>query len=93
MDDSDVEDGDCLGESAGDPAAVEGEDSLVAEVTVLLRALRCLGMAVEDIARSLNQNPSALFAIEETDEVVDLLTAQENIREFEEANLVSKPIC
>ncbi len=51
IDDRDVEEGDCLGVSLGDPAAVEGEDSLVAEVTVLLRRLLCWGTAVEDIAR------------------------------------------
>jgi hypothetical protein len=40
MDESDVEDGDCLGVSLGDPAAVEGEDSVVVEVTVRLRTVR-----------------------------------------------------
>jgi len=40
--------GDCLGVSFGDPAAVEGEDSAVVEVTVLFRTVRA-GIAVEAI--------------------------------------------
>jgi hypothetical protein len=34
MDESEVEEGDCLGVSLGDPAAVEGAEFSVVEVTV-----------------------------------------------------------
>jgi hypothetical protein len=47
MEDREVEEGDCLGVSEGDPAAVEGLDSAVVEVIVRLRTVRCGGMAVE----------------------------------------------
>ena len=40
IDDKEVLDGDCLGVSLGDPAAVEGAESAVVEVTVLLRTVR-----------------------------------------------------
>jgi hypothetical protein len=46
IDDREVVEGDCLGVSVGDAAAVEGEESAVVEVTVLLRRLRW-GIAVE----------------------------------------------
>ncbi len=48
MDDSEVEDGDCLGVSLGDPAAVEGAEFSVVEVTVRRRTVR-FGIAVEAI--------------------------------------------
>ena len=48
MDESEVEDGDCLGVSLGDPAAVDGAEFSVVEVTVRLRTVR-LGIAVEAI--------------------------------------------
>lgn len=35
IDDREVDEGDCLGVSLGEPAAVEGADSAVEEVTVL----------------------------------------------------------
>lgn len=35
IDDKEVDEGDCLGVSLGDPAAVEGEDSAVEDVLVL----------------------------------------------------------
>ena len=41
-------DGDCLGVSLGDPAAVEGAESAVVEVTVLRRTVRA-GIEVEAI--------------------------------------------
>lgn len=34
IDDRDVEEGDCLGVSFGEPAAVDGDESAVVEVTV-----------------------------------------------------------
>jgi hypothetical protein len=41
MDDNDVEEGDCLGVSFGEPAAVEGaESAMLVEVTVLLKTAR-----------------------------------------------------
>jgi hypothetical protein len=48
MDDNEVEDGDCLGVSFGEAAAVEGEDSAV-ELTFRRRAARVVGTAVEAI--------------------------------------------
>lgn len=56
IDDNDVEDGDCRGVSLGEPLAVEGEDSLVVEVTVRLRRFRCWGTAVEAIVRDVRRN-------------------------------------
>ena len=53
IEDRDVEDGDCLGVSLGEPLAVEGEDSFVVEVTVLFRRFRCWGTAVEAIVRNM----------------------------------------
>lgn len=41
-------DGDCLGVSLGDPAAVEGAESAVVEVTVLRRTVRA-GIEIEAI--------------------------------------------
>lgn len=41
-------DGDCLGVSLGDPAAVDGAESAVIEVTVLRRTVR-VGIEVEAI--------------------------------------------
>jgi len=52
MDESEVEEGDCLGVSLGDPAAVEGAEFSVVEVTVRLRTVR-LGIAVEAIVRKV----------------------------------------
>jgi hypothetical protein len=52
MDESEVEDGDCLGVSLGDPAAVEGAEFSVVEVTVRRRTVRC-GIAVEDMVWSV----------------------------------------
>jgi hypothetical protein len=52
MDESEVDDGDCLGVSLGDPAAVEGAEFSVVEVTVRRRTVR-LGIAVEAIVSSL----------------------------------------
>ena len=52
MDESEVEEGDCLGVSRGEPAAVEGEESLVVEVTVRLRTA-FLGSAVVAIVGSV----------------------------------------
>jgi hypothetical protein len=49
MEEREVEEGDCLGVSEGDPAAVDGHDSAVVEVIVRLRTVRCGGMAVEAI--------------------------------------------
>lgn len=49
IDDNDVEDGECLGVSLGEPLAVEGEDSLVVEVAVRLRRFLFWGTAVEAI--------------------------------------------
>jgi hypothetical protein len=49
MDEREVEEGDCLGVSEGEPAAVDGDDSAVVEVIVRLRTVRCGGMAVEAI--------------------------------------------
>jgi len=46
MDESEVEDGDCRGVSLGDPAAVEGAEFSVVEVTVRRRTVRW-GIAVE----------------------------------------------
>lgn len=51
IDDNEVEEGDCLGVSFGEPLAVDGEDSFVVEVTVLLRRSR-LGSAVVDMSRA-----------------------------------------
>jgi hypothetical protein len=48
MDESEVEDGDCLGVSLGDPAAVDGAEFSVVEVTVRRRTVR-FGIAVEAI--------------------------------------------
>ena len=48
IEDSEVLDGDCLGVSLGDPAAVDGADSAVVEVTVRRRAVRW-GIAVDAI--------------------------------------------
>ena len=48
IDESEVEDGDCLGVPLGDPAAVEGAEFSVVEVTVRRRTVR-LGIAVEAI--------------------------------------------
>jgi len=48
MDDSEVDEGDCAGESRGDAAAVDGDDSAVSAVIVLRKAAR-LGTAVEAI--------------------------------------------
>jgi hypothetical protein len=50
MDEREVEDGDRLGVSLGDPAAVEGEDS-AAEWAFRLRAVRA-GTAVEAIVQA-----------------------------------------
>jgi hypothetical protein len=52
MDESEVEEGDCLGVSLGDPAAVEGAEFSVVEVTVRRRTVR-LGIAVEAIVRNV----------------------------------------
>jgi hypothetical protein len=48
MDESEVEDGDCLGVSLGEPAVVEGTESAVVAVTVRCRTFRG-GRAVEAI--------------------------------------------
>jgi hypothetical protein len=48
IEDKEVLDGDCLGVSLGDPAAVEGAESAVVEVTVLRRTVRA-GIEVEAI--------------------------------------------
>lgn len=40
IDESEVEDGDCLGVSLGDPAAVEGAEFSVVEVTVRRKTVR-----------------------------------------------------
>jgi hypothetical protein len=50
MEERDVEDGDCLGVSFGEAAAVEGDDEAAIDeaVTVLCRTVR-LGIAVEAI--------------------------------------------
>ena len=49
IDDREVEEGDCLGVSLGDPAAVEGaESTLVEEVTVRRRTVEA-GIEVETI--------------------------------------------
>lgn len=45
-------DGDCLGVSLGEPAAVDGAESAVVEVTVLRRTVRG-GIAVEAIVGSI----------------------------------------
>jgi len=50
MDDNEVCEGDCLGVSLGEPAAVEGAE-LVLPVIVLRRAFRWGGIAVEGIVR------------------------------------------
>jgi hypothetical protein len=52
IEESDVEDGDCLGVSLGDPAAVEGAEFSVVEVTVRRRTVRW-GIEVEAIVRSV----------------------------------------
>jgi hypothetical protein len=46
--------GDCLGVSLGEPAAVEGAESTVVEVTVLLRMVRW-GTAVEAIVMVIRE--------------------------------------
>jgi hypothetical protein len=48
MDDNEVEDGDCLGVSFGEAAAVEGDDSAV-EWAFRRREARVVGTAVEAI--------------------------------------------
>lgn len=48
MDEREVVEGDCLGVSLGEPWAVEGQDSVVVEVTVLFKRVRG-GRAVDAI--------------------------------------------
>lgn len=57
-------DGDCLGVSLGDPAAVEGADSTVVVVIVRFRSVRCWGTAVEAIVKRIVRGIYAAETIE-----------------------------
>lgn len=60
IDDKEVEDGDCLGVSLGEPTVVEGAESAVVEVTVLRKTVRA-AMEVEAMVEFLYPGLEVLF--------------------------------
>lgn len=78
MEDRDVVDGDCLGVSLGEPAAVEGAESFVVDVTVRFKSVRW-GTAVEGIVEVIVWGICVAATI---DVLIEVLGCRRDIRDM-----------